>query len=48
MYPLNNQLVLNYFELVFIKTKLESHFRQSKSSARSLNPTVISPTLSDF
>lgn len=48
MYPLNNQLVLNYLQLVFIKTKLESHFRHSKSSTKSLNPAMISATLPGF
>lgn len=48
MYPLNNQLVLNYFKLVFIKTKLESHFRHSKSSTKSQNSTMFSATLAHF
>jgi len=48
MYPLNNQLVLNYFQLVFIKTRLESYFRHSKSSTKSQDSTTISATLTGF
>lgn len=44
MYPLNNQSVLNYFQLLFIKTKLEPHSRHSKSSPKSQHSAVISAT----
>lgn len=45
MYPLNNQLVLNYFQLLFIKTKLESHFRHGKSSMKKSqnSPMIFAP-----
>lgn len=48
MYPLNNQLVLNYFQLLFIKTKLEPHLWHSKSSTTSQDSAVISATPAGF
>lgn len=50
MYPLNNQLVLNYFQLVFIKTKLESHLRHNTSDTKIFpyNSDSVPAPLIDF
>lgn len=47
MYPLN-QSVLNYFQLLFIKSKLEPHLQHSKSSTKSQRSAMISATPAGF